>query len=131
MGVVRRTINPHAAPMRRRQTDAERALWAELRARRLDGHKFRRQWTLGPFVVDFCCLERRLIVEADGGQHSAETDRVRTTYLRAKGFRVLRFWNNDVLSNLDGVLHFILEVLNQSEKEGPHPHLLPQAGEGA
>ncbi|MEA3038575.1 MAG: hypothetical protein QOE79_1088 [Sphingomonadales bacterium] len=75
MGVVRRTISPHAAPLRRHATDAEQALWRELRARRLGGHKFRRQWTTGPYVADYCRLESRLIVEADGGQHCAERDR--------------------------------------------------------
>ena len=66
MGVVRRTVSPHAAPLRREATDAERALWAELRARRLGGHKFRRQWTLGRYIVDFCCVEHDLVVETDG-----------------------------------------------------------------
>ena len=132
MGVVRRTISPHAAPMRQRQTDAEQALWNELRARRLRGHKFRRQWTLGPFIVDFCCLEKRLIVEVDGGQHSPATDRPRSNHLRAKGFRILRFWNNDILTNMEGVLTSILSALGEMRKEeDPHPNPLPRAGEGA
>ncbi|HEX2764911.1 MAG TPA: endonuclease domain-containing protein [Allosphingosinicella sp.] len=131
MGVVRRNISPHAGPLRQAATDAERALWRELRARRLGGHKFRRQWTIGPYIADFCCLERRLVVEADGGQHSPEGDRSRTNYLRANGFRILRFWNNDALRNMDGVLISILEALEDSKKEDPHPDLFPQAGEGA
>jgi very-short-patch-repair endonuclease len=132
MGVVRRTISPHAAPLRRDATDAEQVLWAELRGRRLGGHKFRRQWTVGPYVADFCCLESGLIVEADGGQHSVETDAARTAYLRSAGFRIFRFWNNDVLGNLDGVLATILEALGGPKKEkDPHPNLLPRAGEGA
>ncbi len=132
MGVVRRTISPHAARLRRDATDAEQALWWQLRARRLGGHKFRRQWTIGPYIVDFCCLESRLIVEVDGGQHTAERDRARSRFLAAQGFRVLRFWNNDVLGNLDGVLLVILEALGgEKAKEDPHPNLLPQAGEGA
>jgi adenine-specific DNA-methyltransferase len=131
MGVVRRTISPHAAPLRREATDAEMRLWGELRGRRLGGHKFRRQWTVGPYVADFCCLESGLIVEADGGQHSAEADAARTAYLRSTGFHILRFWNNDVLGNLDGVLAAILEALDGPKEEDPHPNLLPQAGEGA
>jgi len=132
MGVVRRTISKHAAPLRRRATDAELSLWFELRSRRLGGHKFRRQWTLHPYVVDFCCLEQRLIVEVDGGQHSPERDAIRTGALKAQGFRVLRFWNNDVLGNMDGVLTVILETLGGPlPPQHPHPGPLPQAGEGA
>jgi very-short-patch-repair endonuclease len=132
MGVVRRTISRHAAPLRRQSTDAERALWGELRARRLGGHKFRRQWTLGPYIADLCCLESLLIIEADGGQHTSETDRARTDYLHALGFRILRFWNNDVLTNMDGILQVILDALGcPGKEEDPHPNLLPRAGEGA
>jgi very-short-patch-repair endonuclease len=131
MGVVRRTISPHAAQLRRNATDAERALWGGLRARRLGGHKFRRQWTIGPYITDFCCVESGLIVEADGGQHTAEADRKRSQYLDSQGFRIIRFWNNDVLSNLDGVLATVLEALGGLAEEDPHPSLLPQAGEGA
>ena len=127
MGVVRRTISPHAAPLRRRATDAERTLWFALRGRRLEGCKFRRQWTLGPFVVDFCCLEMHLVVEVDGGQHDEEWDAPRTAWLQSQGYRVIRFWNNDVLTNLDGVLQSIVAAL----REDPHPNPLPQAGEGA
>jgi very-short-patch-repair endonuclease len=126
MGVVRRTISPHAAPLRRRATDAEQALWRELRGRRLGGFKFKRQWTLGLYVVDFCCQEPRLVVEADGGQHSEERDANRTAWLEGQGYRVIRFWNNDVLINMDGVLQSILGALTQD----PHPNPLPQAGEG-
>lgn len=85
-------------------TEAEHRLWLHLRGRRLEGFKFKRQWTLGRYVVDFCCLEARLIVEVDGGQHSEEADAVRTAWLEAEGFRVRRFWNNDVVENLGGVL---------------------------
>ena len=133
MGVVRRTISPRAAPLRRNATDAEQALWRELRGRRLGDHKFRRQWTIGPYIVDFCCLERRLIVEVDGGQHTPERDRRRARFLMAEGFRLLRFWNNDVLGNLDGVLTVMLEALGgeRRSQEDPHPNPLPQAGEGA
>jgi very-short-patch-repair endonuclease len=127
MGVVRRTISPHAALLRRNATDVEAALWRELRGRRLQGFKFKRQWTLGPYIVDFCCLERRLVVELDGGQHNEARDAFRTAWLQGSGFRVIRFWNHDVLANLDGVLQTIVMAL----KDDPHPHPLPQAGEGA
>ena len=133
MGVVRRTISPHAARLRREMTDAERALWSELRGRRLQGFKFRSQWTLGRSVTDFCCIEARLVVEVDGGQHSEVADAARTAKLKARGFRVIRFWNNDVLTNIDGVLAVILEALQkrEEEEEDPHPNPLPRAGEGA
>ena len=106
-------------------TDAEARMWHSLRNRQLDGHKFKRQWSLGPYIVDFCCIERRLVVEMDGGQHSPEADAARTAKLEALGYRVVRFWNNDVHENLEGVLRSLL-----AELEGPHPDPLPQAGEG-
>ena len=130
MGVVRRTISKHAARLRREMTDAELALWSRLRNRRLLDHKFRSQWTLGPFVADFCCLSARLVVEVDGGQHSKRRDAGRTAWLEEQGFRVLRFWNNDVLTNMDGVLEVIAAALKEQEEQDPHPSPLPQAGEG-
>lgn len=112
--------------MRRQATDAEAALWSQLRGRRLQGYKFKRQWTLGPYIVDFCCWERRLVIEADGGQHNEAGDAGRTAWLESEGYRVIRFWNNDVLTNMDGVLVTIANALAQH----PHPVPLPQAGEG-
>ena len=129
MPPVRRQISKHAAPLRRNMTDVEKALWAELRSRRLGGLKFKRQWTIGRYVADFCCLERRLIVEADGGQHSEERDAARTAFLQSEGYRVLRFWNNEVIENMDGVLQRI--VSEACGAEDPHPSPLPLAGEGA
>ena len=113
-------------------TDAERALWFELRNRRLGGYKFKSQWSIWPYVADFCCLEARLIVEVDGGQHSNAKDARRTAALHEKGFRLIRFWNHDVRGNLDGVLQVILEALGgeRKKKEDPHPSPLPRAGEG-
>ena len=110
MPPVKRQISPHAAALRRRMTDAERRLWSRLRGRRI-GWKFRSQHTIGPFVADFVCLERKLVVEADGGQHDEATDRARTAYLRERGYRVLRFWNHDILRNVDGVVQTILLIL--------------------
>ncbi len=118
-------------------TDAEWALWLQLRDRRLGGHKFRRQWSLWPHVGDFCCLKSKLIIEVDGGQHTPERDAARTAALTAQGFRIIRFWNNDVLNNIEGVLEVILAALagerkeeEEEEEEDPHPSPLPQAGEG-
>lgn len=107
-------------------TDAERALWFEVRRRRLSAFKFKHQWTLGPYVVDFCCWEQRLVIELDGGQHSPERDAARTAWLNEQGYRVIRFWNNEVLTNMDGVLQTIVRELTSH----PHPDPLPQAGEG-
>jgi very-short-patch-repair endonuclease len=94
-------------------TDAERRLWSALRADRLEGFSFRRQSPIGPFTVDFVCQEQRLIIELDGGQHasSAASDSERDCWLQSKGYRVLRFWNSDVLRNRSGVLEHILAAL--------------------
>lgn len=108
---VRRQINPNAARLRVYRTEAEDHLWQALRNRGLSGHKFRFQHSLGPFVVDFACLGARLIVEVDGGQHGEEADARRTAFLEAQGFRILRFWNQDVLTNRDGVLAAIQAAL--------------------
>ena len=104
-----------AKKLRSDMTDAERRLWYRLRAHRFDGHKFKRQVPIGPYVVDFACLGRKLVVEVDGGQHAEnQKDVVRDSYLRREGFRVLRLWNNDVLRNTDGVLEMILDALAPS-----------------
>jgi len=96
------------------QTDAERALWSKLRSRRLDGHKFVRQEPVGQYICDFVCREKRIVDELDGGQHAeSDRDKIRDEFLVARGYRVLRFWNNDVLSNMNGVLLTI-----QSELRG-------------
>jgi very-short-patch-repair endonuclease len=116
-----------ARRLRRDQTGAERTLWFRLRDRRLNGLKFRRQTPIGSYVVDFCCESARLIIELDGGHHAvqAQQDAARTAALEAFGYVVLRFWNNDVLSNLDGVIDTIVATAIQ---ESPHPNPLP-AGE--
>ncbi len=103
-----------ARSLRLTQTDAERRLWTALRARRLQGYKFRRQRPIGPYIVDFVCLAHHLIVEADGGQHaeSAEDER-RTAWLESRGWRVIRFWNNDILTNPEGVVETILLALER------------------
>jgi very-short-patch-repair endonuclease len=100
-------------------TDAERTLWKALRDRQLDGHKFRRQHPIGPYILDFFCEERRLAIEVDGGQHTAERDAPRTAWLAGHGIRILRFWNNDVLNNLPGVLETICAEAGIKNEERP------------
>ena len=116
-----------ARMLRRNQTDAERALWFRLRNRRLNGLKFRRQVSIDRFVVDFCCESARLVIEIDGGQHDVRRaeDSERTTAIEARGYLVLRFWNSDVLKNIDGVLQTIAQ---SAHPVPPHPSPLP-AGE--
>ena len=100
------TMRRHARRLRRDMTDPESALWAVLRGRKMRGLRFRRQHPLGPFIVDFACLEARLVIEVDGGCHTEnpEQDAARDTWLREQAFEVLRFWNHEVQEDLDGVL---------------------------
>jgi very-short-patch-repair endonuclease len=104
-----------ARNLRHQQSDAERLLWSKLRGSQLNGVKFRRQHSVGNYVVDFVCLRKKLIIEIDGSQHNEECEKVkdarRTRWLQGEGYRVLRFWNNDVLTNIDGVFLTILESL--------------------
>jgi very-short-patch-repair endonuclease len=98
-------------------TEAERSLWRHLRLRNIDGFKFCRQHEISPYVVDFACIEAGLVIEIDGGQH-AETiayDAARTEFLQKSGFRVLRFWNSDVLGNIDSVMQSIWTELHEDE----------------
>ena len=101
-----------ARRLRRAATDAERGLWLLLRDRRLCGLKFRRQHQIGRYVVDFCCVGRRLIIEVDGSQHAynVAADATRTAYLNRHGYRVVRFWNSEVLSESEAVLAAIAEA---------------------
>ena len=104
-----------AKHLRTNMTDSENALWRRLRAHRLGGKKFRRQQPVGPYVVDFVHFGARLIVEADGGQHNgAPHDEIRDEWLRAQGFRVMRFWNNEIMGNLDGVLEVVMAAVMES-----------------
>ena len=102
-----------ARRLRRDQTVAENILWRHLRGRRLCNIKFRRQFPIGPYFIDFCSIERRLIIEVDGGQHADRSadDEIRTTYLTSRGYRVLRFWNNQVHASADQVLADIEKFL--------------------
>ncbi|MGC2412935.1 MAG: endonuclease domain-containing protein [Stellaceae bacterium] len=115
-----------ARTLRRRGTRAEWVLWLAVRDRRLAGFKFTRQHPIGPYVVDLVCREQRLIVEVDGGQHADnQSDRVRDRYFASMGYRVIRFWNTDVLGNIQGVL----ETLKSEIEAAPHPDPLPASGE--
>jgi len=110
----------HAKRLRTDSTDAERLLWSRLRAHRLFGLKFKRQQPIGRYIVDLVCFDAKLVIELDGGQHAdaVDTDATRDAWLNSQGFRVLRFWNNDVLSNLDGVLAAIAGHLPPSPTRG-------------
>jgi very-short-patch-repair endonuclease len=116
-----------AKKLRREMTDAESKLWSILRNSQLNGAKFRRQQPIGPFIVDFVCQQARLIIEADGSQHADSlADARRTDFLGSKGYRVLRFWNNEIIENLEGVAESILAALSiphpaQPAAESPSP----------
>ena len=123
--------------LRRDPTEAEKRLWSKLRAGQLDGHKFVRQIGIGPYVVDFVCRDAKLVVEVDGSQHAdSAKDAERTAFLNQLGYRVMRFWNNEVLSNTDGVLQMIVAALADDQRQAdranaPHPDPLPaEAGRG-
>ena len=116
-----------ARQLLRNPTDVEHLLWRHLRFWQLEGYKFRRQQPLGIYILDFVCLEKRLVIELDGGQHAEQTnyDSARDAWLSEQGFSVLRFWNNDVLENVDGVIERIFEKLKV-----PPSLVLPRKGEG-
>ena len=123
-----------ARHLRLNQTDAERALWKQLRFLKADGFHFRRQAPIGKFIADFACHSARVVIEVDGGQHNEAEgiarDDARTEWLESQGYRVLRFWNNDVLSNIEGVMTEItgfLKSLHPSSSPHPNP---PHKGEG-
>ena len=124
------SIKKKARSLRGNMPDTEQALWKELRKCRLS-RRFRRQFPIPPYIVDFACVEARLIVEADGGQHARPGDHeLRDRELRRQGWRILRFWNNEILANRQGVLRTIAEMLGPPREQGPHPNPPPPAGEG-
>jgi very-short-patch-repair endonuclease len=105
-------MRERARAMRREPTEVERRLWSRLRGHRLAGFKFRRQVPVGPYIVDFLCAAQRLVIELDGGQHAeSDRDRSRDAWFEARGYRVLRFWNTDVMTNPDGVVFAIARSL--------------------
>jgi BirA family biotin operon repressor/biotin-[acetyl-CoA-carboxylase] ligase len=110
-------LTPVAQRLRRDMTDAERRLWSYLRARQMDV-QFTRQYPIGNAIADFACRRLKLVVELDGGQHSdSSTDEARTRIIEAHGYRVIRFWNNDVLENTDGVLTVIAQEIALARNE--------------
>ena len=122
-----------ARRLRRDLTDAERLLWSHLRSRQLRGVKFRRQMWLCGYIADFACPEAKLIVEADGGQHAEQEDydALRTEIFAREGYRILRFWNHDILENTTGVLETISAALPSPSQASPGPLPLPVPGDGA
>ena len=127
-----RALRPERArQLRANPTEVEKRLWMRIRKRQLLGHRFRRQVPLGRYVVDFACIESSLVVEVDGGQHDwlEKQDAKRTLWLEAHGWRVVRFWNNDVIENIEGVLEELALKLSECV-DIPHPDPPPQAGEG-
>ena len=112
-------MKDRARELRRNQTKAETLLWSKLRNRQMDGYKFRRQKVIEPYIVDFVCMKLRLIVELDGGHHAeeeqAEYDEVRTEFLDGMGYRVLRFWNFQVLKHRNDVLESIYQTIQEME----------------
>jgi very-short-patch-repair endonuclease len=104
-----------ARQLRKSPTNAERMLWKHLRLRQIGGHKFRRQQPLGNYIVDFVCLEKRIVVEVDGGQHNTQVayDEQRTAWIEEQGFRVLRFWDHEVMQNIEAVKEAIWQAMEQ------------------
>ena len=122
--VVQSDWTQRARQLRHNSTDAERHLWRRLRLRQADGLKFRRQYPIGRFIVDFVCIERGLVVEIDGGQHGSEQviyDAERDAWLQTKGYQVLRFWNNEVLLEVESVLEVIRRRLARAPPSRPSP----------
>ena len=124
MGV--KELRNTARALRKRSTDAEAYLWRHLKNRQMEGFKFRRQQPIGRYVVDFANLEKKMVIEVDGGQHAMNPgDKVRDEWLCSEGYKVLRFWDNEVLGNLEGVLEMIRNAFLT-----PHPDPLPQGERG-
>ena len=137
MGVVRlitkHRIKVHATAnargLRSEMTDAEQRLWQAIRGKQILNNRFRRQHPIGSYIADFACIDKKLVIELDGGQHQEQTayDENRTVFLNTQGWQVLRFWNNEVLENMDGVLVHIVEILAALPPSQPSPC----KGEGA
>jgi adenine-specific DNA-methyltransferase len=124
-----------AIKLRAAMTDAEKKLWRHLRAHQLDGYHFRKQVPVGPYIADFACLKAHLAIELDGGQHDegAAKDAHRTRWLNGEGYRVIRFWNKDVLQDTEGVLAPIKQALTEAphvQQPYPHPNPPPNRGRG-
>ena len=116
-----RTVIKRARELRKSPSEAERRLWAQLRYRQMSGHRFRRQHPIGWYIVDFACFERRLVVEVDGGQHEGQQtqDAIRSDWLQGQGYKVLRFWNNEIMEDIESVKLAILLALEPQETPPP------------
>jgi len=115
-----RKPHPNAKTLRKDMPSAERKLWARIRNKQLGGYRFRRQHTIGPYIADFACVETKIVIELDGDQHSFDDgarDAKRDAFIEGEGWRVLRFWNNDVYGNIDGVLEVILDACEIARRE--------------
>ena len=114
-------LEARARRLRRNMTDAEHLLWRHLRNRQIHGYKFRRQVVIGRYIADFACIDARIIVEVDGGQHSERTryDENRTQWLQSRGYRVLRFWNHEIFNSLPDILNAIAMALEQRDRSPP------------
>ena len=121
--------NSKARELRKNPTECEQALWRHLRKRQLGGYKFRRQQPIGQYIVDFVSFEGRVVIELDGGKHSEQIDydSKRTVWLEAQGYRVLRFWNNQVLQEIEAIKAVVLKVLEDGVNT-PHLNPPPQGG---
>jgi very-short-patch-repair endonuclease len=117
-GILTLDLTKKAKDLRRNSTDAERFLWKHLRLKQVEGLKFRRQEPIGNYLVDFVCYEKSVVVEVDGGRHSEAVDSHWDDWLRSQGFIVLRYWNHEVLTQIEGVLEMILRNCSQ---ESPSP----------
>ncbi len=122
-------MKERAKERRRNRTDAENRMWYYLRNKRLSGYKFVREQVIGNYIADFVCREKKIIIEIDGGQHMAavQYDLMRTKYLESNGYKVIRFWNNEVFQDIKAVMDSILNIINTVPHESPSsPTLLPQ-----
>jgi very-short-patch-repair endonuclease len=125
------TTTQSARALRQQMSNPERRLWYLLRRKQIEGFRFRRQQPIGPYIVDFVCLRERLVIELDGSSHTETQgyDEARTAWLKARGYCVLRFWNNDVMENQEGVIEKILEALHRG-RCSPLPSPPPERGRG-
>ena len=113
---MEKRLSGSARKLRRDMTEVEKQLWSRLRSSQLSGYKFVRQFPIGDAVADLACRRVKLVIELDGGQHAEnETDKARTKLIQAHGYQVVRFWNNDVLENIEGVLETILQELKNAQ----------------
>ncbi len=125
---MKKRLTSTAKTLRKNSTDAEIFLWTHLRAKRFDGLKFKRQVPVGDYIADFICFDKRLVVEVDGGGHAEnESDRVRDAWFAERGFKVLRFWNNEVFGNIEGVLEEISKNVGAPSPQSPDKNVKGQA----